>query len=180
MRLKGATAKGASGVGPGAESSGSEPPASQAIKVRPTVSGEGPPSAAPPGGAGIGISSDNSAAKPPAAVSVPFGSSSATFSIPTLVVTASQTCTITATLGRSSATTQIAVIPALQLTIAGASLPSKPFNLTGGPNGVTGVDPMTAVIENKLRLREDVIDRINHVLAKQAVKSVYFTEFIVQ
>ena len=34
--------------------------------------------------------------------------------------------------------------------------------------------------EGKERLREDVIDRINHVLAKQAVKSVYFTEFIVQ
>jgi len=34
--------------------------------------------------------------------------------------------------------------------------------------------------EGKERLREDVIDRINHVLAKDAVKSVYFTEFIVQ
>jgi flagellar protein FliL len=34
--------------------------------------------------------------------------------------------------------------------------------------------------EGKERLREDVIDRINHVLAQDAVKSVYFTEFIVQ
>lgn len=34
--------------------------------------------------------------------------------------------------------------------------------------------------EGKERLREDVIDRINHVLAQEAVKSVYFTEFIVQ
>jgi flagellar FliL protein len=34
--------------------------------------------------------------------------------------------------------------------------------------------------EGKERLREDIIDRINHVLAKEAVKSVYFTEFIVQ
>lgn len=34
--------------------------------------------------------------------------------------------------------------------------------------------------EGKERLREDIIDRINHVLAKDAVKSVYFTEFIVQ
>jgi flagellar FliL protein len=32
----------------------------------------------------------------------------------------------------------------------------------------------------KERLREDVIDRINHVLAQDVVKSVYFTEFIVQ
>jgi len=34
--------------------------------------------------------------------------------------------------------------------------------------------------EGKERLREDVIDRINHVLAQDAVKSIYFTEFIVQ
>ena len=34
--------------------------------------------------------------------------------------------------------------------------------------------------EGKERLREDVIDRINHVVAQEAVKSVYFTEFIVQ
>jgi len=34
--------------------------------------------------------------------------------------------------------------------------------------------------EGKERLREDVIDRINHVLSLEAVKSVYFTEFIVQ
>lgn len=34
--------------------------------------------------------------------------------------------------------------------------------------------------EGKERLREDVIDRINHVLAQDVVKSVYFTEFIVQ
>lgn len=34
--------------------------------------------------------------------------------------------------------------------------------------------------EGKERLREDIIDRINHVLARDAVKSVYFTEFIVQ
>lgn len=34
--------------------------------------------------------------------------------------------------------------------------------------------------EGKERLREDVIDRMNHVLRADAVKSVYFTEFIVQ
>ena len=31
----------------------------------------------------------------------------------------------------------------LQLTVAGTDLPSKPFNLTGGPNGVTGIDPFS-------------------------------------
>lgn len=34
--------------------------------------------------------------------------------------------------------------------------------------------------EGKERLREDLIDRMNHVLRADAVKSVYFTEFIVQ
>ncbi|MEW6271529.1 MAG: flagellar basal body-associated FliL family protein [Thermodesulfobacteriota bacterium] len=34
--------------------------------------------------------------------------------------------------------------------------------------------------DGKERLREDVIDRMNHVLQADAVKSVYFTEFIVQ
>jgi uncharacterized protein (TIGR03437 family) len=77
---------------------------------------------APPGGVTIGISSDNSAAQPPATVSVPFGASSATFSIPTSVVAASQTCTITATLGRTSKTAQITVIPALQLALTSSSV----------------------------------------------------------
>jgi uncharacterized protein (TIGR03437 family) len=77
---------------------------------------------APLGGASIGISSDNPAAQPPATVSVPFAASSAAFSIPTLAVTASQTCTITATLGRTSKTTRFTVIPALQLALASSSV----------------------------------------------------------
>jgi len=85
---------------------------------------------APPGGSSIGISSDNSAAQPPATVSVPFGASSATVSIPTSVVTASQTCNITATLGRTSKTAQITVIPALQLALTSSS--------TVGGNNVGG------------------------------------------
>ena len=34
--------------------------------------------------------------------------------------------------------------------------------------------------DGKERLREDVIDRINHALEREAVRAVYFTEFIVQ
>jgi uncharacterized protein (TIGR03437 family) len=87
---------------------------------------------APPGGAKIGISSDNTAAQPPATVSVPFGSSSATFSIPTSVVTASQTCNITATLAHSSQTAQIAVVPALQLVLANSSVVGGSGNTVSG------------------------------------------------
>jgi uncharacterized protein (TIGR03437 family) len=77
---------------------------------------------APPGGVSVGISSDNLNANPPATVSVPFLANSYTFPIPTLLVTASQTCNITATLGRSSQTTQITVIPSLQLALASTSV----------------------------------------------------------
>lgn len=31
----------------------------------------------------------------------------------------------------------------LQLNVGGHDLPSKPFNLTGGPNGITGIDPFS-------------------------------------
>ena len=87
---------------------------------------------AAPGGAKIGISSDNAAAQPPATVSVPFGSSSATFSIPTSTVTASQTCNITATLGRSTQTAQLAVVPALQLVLASSSVVGGSGNTVSG------------------------------------------------
>jgi uncharacterized protein (TIGR03437 family) len=87
---------------------------------------------APPGGVKIGISSDNTAAQPPTTVSVPFGSSSATFSIPTSVVTASQTCNITATLGRSSQTAPIIVVPALQLVLANSSVVGGSGNTVSG------------------------------------------------
>ena len=87
---------------------------------------------AAPGGAKIGISTDNAAAQPPATVSVPYGSRSATFSIPTSTVTASQTCNITATLGRSSQTAQIAVVPALQLVLANSSVVGGSGNTVSG------------------------------------------------
>lgn len=32
----------------------------------------------------------------------------------------------------------------LQLNLGGNNVPAKPFNLTGGPNGVTGIDPFSA------------------------------------
>jgi uncharacterized protein (TIGR03437 family) len=83
-------------------------------------------------GVKIGISSDNSAAQPPATVTVPFTASSATFSIPTSTVTASQTCNITATLGRSSQTTQFTVIPALQLVLASNSVVGGNGNTVSG------------------------------------------------
>ena len=102
---------------------------------------------APPGGAKIGISSDNSAAKPPATVSVPFGSSSATFSIPTSVVTASQTCNITATLAHSSQTAQIAVVPALQLLLASSSVVGGSGNTVSGTVIIADNAPIVATVQ---------------------------------
>jgi uncharacterized protein (TIGR03437 family) len=84
----------------------------QAVSATVSLSG-----AAPSTGATVQVSSDNSAAQPPASVAIPFGSSSATFSIPTSAVTATQTAHLTATFGRSSQTAQLTVVPGLQLTL---------------------------------------------------------------
>jgi hypothetical protein len=100
---------------------------------------------APLAGVGIGISSDNSAAQPPAKVSVPFAASSVSFSIPTSVVTASQTCTITATLGRSSETAQITVIPALQLALASSSVVGGSGNTVSGTVTIADSAPINGV-----------------------------------
>jgi uncharacterized protein (TIGR03437 family) len=97
---------------------------------------------APLGGAIIGISSDNSAAQPPATVSVPFAASSTTFSIPTSTVTASRTCTITATLGRSSQTARIAVMPALQLALASSSVVGGNGNTVSGTVTIANSAPI--------------------------------------
>jgi uncharacterized protein (TIGR03437 family) len=97
---------------------------------------------APSGGAVIGISSDNLAAQPPATVSVPFGSNSTTFSILTSTVPASQACNITATLGRSSQTAQITVVPALQLTLANSSVVGGNGNTVRGTVTIAASAPI--------------------------------------
>jgi uncharacterized protein (TIGR03437 family) len=74
-------------------------------------------SGAAPAGATVQVSSDNDAAEPPATVPIPSGNSSATFSIPTSIVTANQTANLAASYGRSTKTTQLAVLPVLQLTL---------------------------------------------------------------
>jgi uncharacterized protein (TIGR03437 family) len=101
---------------------------------------------APPGGVTIGISSDNPNAQPPATVSIPFGASSAPFSIPTLTVTASQSCTITATLGRTSKTTQFTVIPAVQLALASSSVVGG--NNVGGTVTIADSAPISGATVN--------------------------------
>jgi len=74
------------------------------------------------GGSKIALASDNAAAQPPASVTIPFNSSSTTFSIPTSVVTAAETANLTATLGRISDTAQLIVAPALQVTLTSSSV----------------------------------------------------------
>jgi uncharacterized protein (TIGR03437 family) len=86
--------------------------------------------ASPSGGAAVQVSSDNSAAEPPATVAIPFGSNSATFSVPTPTVTATQTATMTASYGRSNKTAQLTVVPVLQLTLKN--------NAVVGGNSVNG------------------------------------------
>ena len=101
---------------------------------------------APPGGVTIGISSDNSNAQPPATVSIPFGASSATFSILTSAVTANQTCNIAATLGRTSKTAQFTVIPAVQLALTSSSIVGG--NNVGGTVTIADSAPISGATVN--------------------------------
>ena len=84
------------------------------------------------GGVNVQVSSDGAAVTPPSVVTIPFGSGSTTFSIPTSVVTASQTATLTASLGGTTLTAQATVAPALQISFAS--------------NPVTGGSSVTATI----------------------------------
>lgn len=82
---------------------------------------------APPGGANIQIASGSAAVHPPAVVNVPFNQLSATFPIATDAVTASVSATLTATLGRTSLTAPLSLLPPISLTVDQASV-------TGGAN----------------------------------------------
>jgi uncharacterized protein (TIGR03437 family) len=105
---------------------------------------------APSVGVKIGISSDNPNAKPPATVSVPFLANSASFQIPTSVATASQTCMITATLGRSSKTAQFTVVPALQLSLASSSVVGGNGNTVSGTVTIADSAPIVGANVNLL------------------------------
>ncbi len=78
----------------------------------------------------VQVSSDNSAAQPPATVTISVGANSATFSIPTVTVAATQVANLTATFGRSTQTAQLTVGPVLQLTLQN--------NVVVGGNSVNG------------------------------------------
>jgi trimeric autotransporter adhesin len=65
--------------------------------------------AAPAGGATVTLSSSNGAAQPPGTVTVPAGQASASFTINTTPVSSEQTATLTASLGPSQRTAQLAV-----------------------------------------------------------------------
>ena len=77
---------------------------------------------APNAGVNAQITSDNPNVRPPASVNVPFAQSSATFTIPTTGVNAAQTANITATLGNTSATVQVQVLPLLSLSLDAVSV----------------------------------------------------------
>ena len=86
---------------------------------------------APPGGINIAISSDNDKVRLPAAVvAVGFARSSADFTIATLAVTSVRTVTLTATLGHTTESETLNLLPPLQLTLDASAV-------VGG-NSVTG------------------------------------------
>ena len=74
------------------------------------------------GGVKVQLSSDDTAVQPPASVTVQVNNSGTTFAIPTTAVTAVHTANLTATLGNSTQTTQVTVVPGLQLTLDNSSI----------------------------------------------------------
>lgn len=84
-----------------------------------TVSLSGNP---PAGGANVLLSADSDRVNVPNVVSVPFGKSSADFSIKTFAVAQSLPVTIMATYSRTNVTTQLTLLPALELTLDASSV----------------------------------------------------------
>lgn len=83
---------------------------------------------APSGGAVVALSSNNSAATVPASVTVPSGSTIATFPVATSTVAAVTNVTITGTYGGSSQTAPLTVLPAASLL----SITLNPSTVPGG------------------------------------------------
>jgi trimeric autotransporter adhesin len=82
------------------------------------------------GGVNVQVTSSDPVVTPPATVTVQSGNTSANFSIPTSKVTAVHSVTLTATLGSTSLTQQVTVVPPVQLALSSTSV-------TGGTS-VTG------------------------------------------
>jgi uncharacterized protein (TIGR03437 family) len=77
---------------------------------------------APGGGVDIQVASDNDAVRPPTTVRIPFNQLSATFMIPTVAVNGSVDVNLTATLGRSTASVKLTVLPVISFTVDTASI----------------------------------------------------------
>ena len=77
---------------------------------------------APAGGVKVTLASDNAAAVVPASVTVPFGQSSATFSIVTTAVAALVTANVTATLNHGSVSVALTILPAITLALDAGSV----------------------------------------------------------
>jgi len=97
---------------------------------------------APAGGINVQLASDNSSVRPPATVNVPFNQSSATFTIGTAAVTSEVNATVTATLGRTTSTAKVKLLPPMTLsldaaTVTGGSMVNGVVTL-GDPAPVTG------------------------------------------
>jgi uncharacterized protein (TIGR03437 family) len=74
------------------------------------------------GGVNIPLTCDNTKVSVPAAVTVPFNTSSANFAIATQAVTSPQTATLTATLGHTTMSATLNVLPPLQLALGASAV----------------------------------------------------------
>jgi hypothetical protein len=88
--------------------------------------------AAPAGGTTVSLLSDNSSAIVPLSISVPSGSTSATFSVTAAAVSATQSATLSAALGASSLGTALSLLPPGGAPVLLTSVACNPSSLETG------------------------------------------------
>ena len=115
------------------------------------------------GGVNVQLSSDDSSVQPPAQETIPVNNSSVTFAIPTTVVSGVHAANLSATLGTTTLTVPVTVIPAVQLTLsdttvtAGAAVTAtvtlgKPAPTSGATLTVQSGDNATAAVPGTLTI----------------------------
>ena len=137
------------------------PPSLSSLALTPTTTSGGVPESAivmlngqaPAAGAVVSLSSSSPVVSPPATVTVPAGSPSASFGMPTSDVTTSTPVTITASWNGSTVQSQVTVMPAPKPT----SLTLFPATTTGASGSVQGSVSVasTASFDQYLQVRSN-------------------------
>jgi hypothetical protein len=125
-----------------------QPPSLQSLSMNSPMTGGVPTGGivqlhgnAPAGGLNVSLSSSSTSVQPPATVTVPAGSPSVSFNIPTLAVTTATSATVTATYNGKSVSTPLTLNP----QVAPASISLSPTSVTGSTSSFATVSLASTV-----------------------------------